>query len=94
MLKQGLLTTLITLLFAMTPAMADHHKMDGDSHKGAEHPAHEMGEEVESKDYKNESDMSEDYKHNKQEADDTENAPHPAHKMGEGEEELDERGQE
>lgn len=112
--KQGLLTTFVALLFAMTPALADHHKdmemsadhekhsttngaehsTNGDSHKGTEHPAHEMGDEVKSKDYKNESDMSKDYKHNKQEADDAENAPHPAHKMGEGEEALDERGQE
>jgi hypothetical protein len=92
MFKQGLLTTLVTLLFAMSPAMADHHKEDNDGHKGEEHPAHEMGEEVTSKDYKKEKDVSEEYKENVEEAKDAKGTKHPAHDMGEGEEMLDKRG--
>lgn len=91
MLKQGLVTILTTLLFAVTPAMADHHQK-ADEHEGMEHPAKEMGNAVTSdKDRKEQ--VSEDYKENLEKAKDADNAPHPAYEMGEGEEELQERGQ-
>lgn len=90
MFKQGMLTFLVTLLFAMTPAMAEHH--DKDSHKGEEHPAHEMGEEVTSKNYTKDKDVSEEYKENLEEAKESKGTEHPAHDMGEGEEMLDKRG--
>ncbi|MEC9315402.1 MAG: hypothetical protein VYB22_10990 [Pseudomonadota bacterium] len=92
MLKQGLLTALVTFLFTVTPAMADHHEKNGDSHKGVEHPAHEMGEEVTDKNYEKEKDVSEEYKENVEEAKDSKGTKHPAHDMGEGEEMLDKRG--
>ncbi|BDZ74514.1 hypothetical protein GCM10025856_22330 [Methylophaga marina] len=81
-----LLSVVFTLLFASSMAFANEHK---DSHEGAKHPAHEMGESVDThKDKK----MSEDYKENMKEAEDAANAPHPAHEMDENEE-LQERGQ-
>ncbi len=78
MLKQGFLTIFMSLLFAATPALADHHK---ETHKGMEHPAHEMGEAALSDSDKKEQ-LSEEYKENLREAKDSENPPHPAHKMG------------
>lgn len=106
--KQGLLTTFVALLFSMTPALADHHKgsemgteyeqqsttngAEQDSHKGMEHPAKEMGDEVKSKEYNLEEDVSEEYKENVEDAKDSKGTKHPAHDMGEGEEMLDERG--
>ncbi|WP_438969939.1 hypothetical protein [Methylophaga sp.] len=75
MLKQGILTLLLTMLFAISPAMA------ADEHKGSEHPAHEMGEAALSDSDKTEQ-LSDEYKENLREAKDTENMPHPAHKMG------------
>lgn len=83
MLKQGFLTTLFALLFAITPAIADDSM---DEHKGAKHPAHEMGDKSKSDCHKKDMDVSEEYK-------DSEGGKHPAHKMDEGEEMLDERGQ-
>jgi hypothetical protein len=80
MLKQGLITTFLTLLFAISPAMADHHNK-ADEHKGSEHPAHEMGEAVTSDNDAKEQ-LSEEYKHNLEKAKEMENAPHPAHEMG------------
>lgn len=86
MLKQSLMTLLVSLLFAMTPALADHH--DPDEHKGSEHPAHEMGE-AENQAAEGEKKLKEEYKENIEEAKDAANAPHPAHEMGE-EDVLDE----
>lgn len=79
MLKQGLLTTFISLLLATMPAMADHHKDTADSHKGMEHPAHEMGEAA---DVDREEPLSEEYRENLDAAKDSKHDPHPAHKMG------------
>lgn len=79
MLKQGLLTTFVALLFSMTPALADHHE---ESHEGAKHPAHEMGAEVES-DTDQKEQLSEEAKENLEAAKESEHAPHPAHEMGE-----------
>ncbi|MBD3635364.1 MAG: hypothetical protein HUJ23_10725 [Methylophaga sp.] len=79
MFKQGLLTTLVSLLLSMTPAMADHHEQKQDSHKGMEHPAHEMGEAA---DVDREQPLTEEYRENLEEARDTKHDPHPAHKMG------------
>lgn len=81
-----LLSVVFTLLFASSMAFANDHK---DSHEGAKHPAHEMGEAVDSnKDEK----VSEDYKDNMDKAEEAANAPHPAHEMDENME-LQERGQ-
>lgn len=77
MLKQGFMTTLFALLFAATPAVAEHHE----SHEGAKHPAHEMGDAALSDSDKKEQ-LSDEYKQNLREAKDAANAPHPAHKMG------------
>lgn len=90
MLKQGFLTTLFALLFAITPAIADDSM---DEHKGAKHPAHEMGDKSKSDCHKKDMDVSEEYKDNLEKAKDSEGGKHPAHKMDEGEEMLDERGQ-
>lgn len=78
MLKQGFLTTVVSMLLALSPAMADKHM---EEHKGAEHPAHEMGEAALSDSDKTEQ-LSEEYRDNLGEAKDTKNPPHPAHKMG------------
>ncbi len=93
MLKQTITAILSAMIFAMGTAMADHHKGDEkDSHKGMEHPAHEMGEAADTDKDKNKK-LSEEYKENVEEAEDAKNTPHPAHEMGESEEELRERGQ-
>ncbi len=88
MLKQGLLTTFVALLFSMTTALADHHE---EAHEGSKHPAHEMGAQVESDTDKKEQ-LSEEAKENLEAAKESENAPHPAHQMGD-EQVLEERGQ-
>lgn len=85
MLKQGFVTTLLALLFAATPALADKHE---ETHEKFKHPAHEMGVEAESYSDKKEP-LSEEAKENLEKAKDTANPPHPAHRMGD-EEVLDE----
>lgn len=107
MLKQTLKVMMAAMLFAMGTAMANHHECDEkDSHKGMEHPAHEMGKAA---DVDRTETLSEEYDENLEAAKDTKNPPHPAHKMGsedthvgsehpahemgEGEEALRERGQ-
>ncbi|SFK18230.1 hypothetical protein [Methylophaga sulfidovorans] len=81
-----LLSVVMAILFSSSVAFANEHET---SHEGAKHPAHEMGEELDTvKDKK----LSEDYKDNMEEAEDSANSPHPAHEMGENEE-LQERGQ-
>ena len=84
------LTTLLSVeelvLFSSGAAFANEHES---SHEGAKHPAHEMGEELDTiKDKKH----SEEYKENMEEAEDSANSPHPAHEMDENEE-VQERGQ-
>lgn len=88
MLKTYLSSFLFAGLFAVTSVYAND---PADSHEGAKHPAHEMGE---SKDTVKENDksLSKDAKENKQKAEEADNAPHPAHQMDETEE-LQERGQ-
>ena len=75
-----------TSLAISTSVLANDHEM---SHEGAMHPAHEMGQEIDTKKDKK---LSEEYKENMDEAKDAKNAPHPAHEMGESDE-LQERGQ-
>lgn len=77
MLKQGFLTTLITLLMAAAPSWAEHHQ----THEGAKHPAHEMGEAALS-DSDQKEQLSEEYRQNLKAAKQSANPPHPSHKMG------------
>ncbi len=80
MLKQTMTAILSAMLFAMGTAMADHHEdTEKDSHKGMEHPAHEMGE---AEDVDRTKTLSEEYDENVEAAKDAKNQPHPAHKMG------------
>lgn len=78
MYKHGLLTMILTCLFSISPAMAEHHQMD---HAEGNHPAHEMGEAALSDSDKTEQ-LSDDYRDNLEAAKDSKNAPHPSHKMG------------
>ncbi len=95
MLKQGIITVLVTMLFAVSPAMAgDKDKLSEDYKDNLEanrdstnmpHPAHEMGEGDKSKSSdKSGKEMSQEYKDNVEKAKEGENMPHPAHEMGEG----------
>lgn len=104
MLKQVLISA-VTLMFSMTPALADHHKK-ADEHEGMLHPAHEMGDAA---DVDRTEQLSDAYRKDLEKAKNADNMPHPAHKMGsenthvgmehpakemgEGKQELDERGQ-
>lgn len=88
MFKQQILIAFTAMLFAMSSSiMAEKSE---DDHKGMKHPAHEMGDAVDS-DAKEQPSAA--YKENLEEAKDAANQVHPAHKMGKGEEELNERGQ-
>jgi hypothetical protein len=78
MYKHGLLTMILTCLFSLSPAMANHHEA---GHEGAKHPAHEMGDAALSDSEKTEQ-LSDEYRKNLEAAKDTKNAPHPSHKMG------------